>query len=106
MSSKWRRFEILLPQQYNDGREIPRRFRGRALKEVIREYGAVSFEPRGIEGHWIHQGIHYTDSLSKIVVDLPETDENRMWMRDFKERWRLELEQIEIWLISFEIEVE
>ena len=35
MSSKLRRFEILFPQQYKDGREIPRMLRGRALKEIV-----------------------------------------------------------------------
>ena len=43
MSSKLRRYEILLPQQYNDGREIPRKFRGRALKEIVDQFGAASF---------------------------------------------------------------
>jgi hypothetical protein len=30
MSSKWRRFEVLLPQQFNDGRAIPEEWIGQA----------------------------------------------------------------------------
>jgi hypothetical protein len=45
MSSKLHRFEILFPQQYNDGRVIPRKLRGRTLKEIVDEFGAASFEP-------------------------------------------------------------
>jgi hypothetical protein len=39
MSNILRRYEILLPQQYNDGREIPRKLRGLALKEIVDEFG-------------------------------------------------------------------
>lgn len=106
MSNKWRRFEILLPQQFNDGRDVSDELLGHALDEVIEEFGAVSFEPTGIAGFWIHQGIAFHDSLSKIVVDAEESDDNRQWMRDFKRRWMSRLEQIDLWLVSYEIEVE
>ena len=45
MSSRLRRYEILFPQQYNDGSAIPRKLRGRALKEIVDQFGAASFEP-------------------------------------------------------------
>lgn len=106
MSSTLRRFEILLPQQFNDGKEIPRRLRGQALKEIVDEFGAASFEPVSVEGHWKHEGIVYTDSLSKIVIDVPDTDENRAWMRGYKERWKAKLDQLEIWLVSYQISVD
>ncbi len=35
MSSKWRRFEVLLPLQFNDGREIPGEWLAEALLEVV-----------------------------------------------------------------------
>ncbi len=106
MSSKLRRFEILFPQQYNDGSEIPRKLRGRALREIIDQFGAASFEPTTIEGYWRYEGNLYTDSLSKIVIDVADTEENREWMRDFKARWKKALDQLDLWLISYEIDVE
>lgn len=106
MSSKLRRFEILLPQKYNDEQEIPRKLRGLALKEIVNKFGAASFEPKGIEGFWLHEGILYTDSLSKIVIDIDDNDENREWMREYKARWKEKLEQLELWLVSYEIDVE
>jgi hypothetical protein len=89
----------LFPQQYNDGREIPRKLRGQALKEIVDQFGAASFEPTAIEGYWHYEGVLYTDSLSKIVIDIEDTDENRQWMRDFKVRWKTALDQLELWLI-------
>ena len=106
MSSKLRRFEILFPQQYNDGSEIQRKLRGQALKEIVNQFGAASFEPTAIEGYWHHEGILYTDTLSKIVIDVADTEANRQWMRDYKARWKLALDQLDLWLISYEINVE
>ena len=50
MSSKLRRFEILLPRQFNDGRDVPRDLLGLALDEVVEMFGAASFEPTTVEG--------------------------------------------------------
>ncbi len=101
-----RRFEILLPQQFNDGREVPRKLLGLALDEIVEMFGAASFEPTGIEGFWRHEGIVFNDSLSKIVIDVEDSDENRQWMRDYKSRWKEKLEQLELWLVSYEIDVD
>ena len=106
MSSKLRRFEILLPRQFNDGRDIPRELLGLALDEVVERFGAASFEPTAVEGRWRHEGILYSDSLAKIVIDDDDTDENRRWMRDFKARWKERLDQLDLWLVSYEIDVE
>jgi len=46
------------------------------------------------------------DNLVKIVVDIPDTPENRKWMREYKQRWRSQLRQIELWMISYAVEVE
>jgi hypothetical protein len=42
----------------------------------------------------------------RIVVDLPDSPKNRKWMREFKARWRKHLEQLELWMVSYRIEVE
>lgn len=104
--TRMRRYEILLPTEYNDGREVPRELLDKAVTEVVDRFGAASEEPESVEGHWQHHGNVQRDSLSKIVVDVSDTDGNRQWMRDFKARWRAELEQLDIWLISYEITVE
>lgn len=105
MNSKLRRFEILLPQKFNDGKEIPRKVLGLALQEVIDKFDAASFEPVTVEGYWRHEGILYSDVLSKIVIDIPDNPENIQWMRDYKARWKEKLEQLDLWLVSYEIDV-
>ena len=50
MSVKWRRYEILLPRRFNDGAAVPRGWLGEAQNEVIKEFGAASFESCRIDG--------------------------------------------------------
>ena len=104
--TKMRRYEILLPVEFNNGRAVPRVLLDKAVKEVVDTFGAASEEPGSVEGHWEHRGRIQKESLSKVLVDVRDTAENREWMRAFKARWKEELEQVEVWLISYEIAVE
>jgi len=106
MSSSWRRFEVLLPLQFNDGRDVPPEWLAEAVLEIVGYFGAASYETQKVEGHWRHGGVLYRDDLVKIVVDVADTFENRQWLRDFKDRWKKRLEQVELWMISYRIEVE
>jgi len=106
MNSKLRRFEILLPLQFNDGREIPPEWLAEAVLEIVENFGAASYETQKVEGHWRHQGILYRDNLVKIVIDASDEGANREWMREYKARWKAKLEQLELWLVSYTIDVD
>ena len=80
MSSKWRRFEVLLPLQFNDGREVPPQWLAEAVLEIVDHFGAASYETQKVEGHWRQGGVLYRDDLVKVVVDLPDSSKNRQWM--------------------------
>ena len=106
MSSRWRRFEVLLPLRFNDGRDVPGEWMAEAVLEIVEHFGAASYETQRVEGHWRHSGILYRDDLVRVVVDVPDSTRNRQWMRQFKERWKARLEQVELWMVSYRIEVE
>jgi hypothetical protein len=106
MSSSWRRFEVLLPLQFNDGRDVPPLWLADALMEVVDHFGAASYETQNVEGHWRHGGVVYRDNLVRIVVDVPDSDENRQWIREYKSRWKAKLEQLELWVVSYRIELD
>ena len=78
----------------------------RAVLEIGDHFGSVSNETQVIEGHWQHAGALFRDNLARIFVDMPDKKENRAWMKAFKKRWKEKLEQLEIWMISYRIEVE
>ena len=92
MKSKSRRYEVLLPTQFNDGREVPEELLGEAANEIIHQFGAVSFYKNAVEGRWRHEETVYRDTLALLVVDLPDTAKNRKWMKAYKARWKERLE--------------
>jgi hypothetical protein len=106
MSSSWRRFEVLLPLRFNDGRDVPPDWLAEAVFEIVDRFGAASYETQKVEGHWRHGGVVYRDDLVRVVVDAPDSAENRDWMKTFKERWRVRLEQLELWVVSYPIDIE
>ena len=106
MSSRWRRFEVLLPLQFNDGREVPGEWLADAVFEIVDQFGAASYETQKVEGHWRHGGVAYRDDLVRVVVDVPDTAESRGWIQEFKGRWKTRLEQLELWVVSHPIDIE
>ena len=106
MSSKWRRFEVLLPLQFNDGSDVPAELLAEAVLEIVDHFGAASYETQKLEGHWRHGGVIVRDNLVKIVIDTPDSQSNRRWMKQYKARWRSKLEQVELWMVSYAVEVE
>ncbi len=106
MSSKWRRFEVLLPLQFNDGADVPNDWLAEAVLEIVDRFGAASHETQTVEGHWRHGGQIYRDNLVRLVVDAPDTAANRAWMRKYKTRWKSRLKQLELWLISYRIDLD
>jgi hypothetical protein len=106
MSSKWRRFEVLLPLTFNDGTLVPQEWLGEAVLEVVDHFGAASYETQRVEGHWRQGGVSYRDQLARLVVDVPDLAKHREWMKDFKARWRTRLKQLELWMVSYRVELE
>jgi hypothetical protein len=101
----WRRYEVLLPLQFNDGRDVPSEWLAEALDEIVDRFGAASPETQPLAGHWRKESILYRDDMVRLVVDMPDIEANRLWMREFKARWQARLRQLQLWMVSYEIEV-
>ena len=96
----------MLPLQFNDGAPIPDDWLTEAVLEITERFGASSFQRQANEGRWLYSGTLYRNNLAKVVVDVPDLVKNRRWMRDFKKRWKERFQQLELWLVSFRIEIE
>jgi len=97
---------VLLPLQFNDGRDVASDWLAESVLEIVHHFGAASYETQKVEGHWRHGSVIYRDNLVKVVVDVPDSAENRQWMRQYKERWKTRLEQLELWLVSYPIDID
>lgn len=58
-----RRYEILLPSLFNDGRLIPQDLVADTLHELEQAFGAVSCETQTILGLWRHEGENHTGTV-------------------------------------------
>jgi hypothetical protein len=97
---------VLLPLQFNDGRDVPTEWLAEAVLEIVDHFGAASYETQKLEGHWRQGGVVYRDNLVRVAVDVPDSAKSRQWMKRFKSRWKTRLEQLELWMVSYRIEVE
>ena len=55
MNTSFRRYEVLLPRRFNDGRPVPTRLVTQTLVELRVRFGAASCETQTIRGQWQHQ---------------------------------------------------
>lgn len=100
-----RRYEILLPSKFNDGRAIPQELIAETLLELEREFEAVSCETQIIHGIWRHEGKTYRDALARVFVDVSDTPENRQFFVQYKEKLKQRFQQLDIWLTTHPIEI-
>lgn len=105
MSKSLRRFEVLLPLRFNDGRPVPDELIGETLLELRQRFGAVSSETQIIRGFWQYEGQVHRDELVRVFVDVPDVPESRQFFLDFKERAKARFKQIDIWMTTYLVEV-
>jgi hypothetical protein len=105
MSSLQRRYEILLPQRFNDGRPVPDDLLADTLLELRQRFGSVSSETQVIRGVWEHAGSSYRDELIRLFVDVPDSPENHQFFREYKELLKARFQQIDVRITTYLIEV-
>ena len=105
MSGILRRFEILLPTRFNDGQSIPDELFADTLAELEQQFGSVSSESQVIHGRWSYQGQMYRDDSVRVFVDVPDTATSREFFVGYKEQLKSRFRQLDIWMVTYSIEV-
>ena len=105
MSVSYRRFELLLPRRFNDGQAVPDELIADTLLELEERFGAVSSETQPIHGLWRHGEQIFRDELIRVFVDTLDVAESRTFFAEFKERVKAQFQQIDIWLVTYPIDV-
>jgi len=85
---------------------VPGEWLADAFTEMVERFGAGSYETQVVVGRWVERDAEYRDNLTRLVVDVPDSAVNRNWIRAFKERCKSRFEQLEIWVVSYRIEIE
>ena len=105
MSRMVRRFEVLLPLRFNDGKAVPDEAVAETLIELEQRFGAVSCETQTIRGRWRYEGQSYRDDLIRVFVDTTDEPESREYFVECKERLKARFQQHDIWMTTYLIEV-
>ena len=102
---EYRRYEILLPRRFNDGRPVPAVLLRQTFRELEARFGAVSAERQTILGAWRQGEKTYRDELVRMFVDVPASPEQDQFFREFKETLKRRFQQLELWVTSHDIRV-
>jgi hypothetical protein len=79
-----RRYEILLPLKFNDGRTVPDELFLETREELLSRFEGLSWIPHPIHGAWKHEGTVHEDANVRIVIDVEDTPENRQFFVEWK----------------------
>lgn len=103
-----RRYEILLPTAFNDGRLVadscPRCIPD-SVAEVLDRFGAATYRPQLAMGSWTFGGCRYDDQLSLLSFDVEDTVEHREWIAHLKTHLLERFRQLELYVTSYPVEV-
>lgn len=100
-----RRYEILLPLKFNDGREVPDKLLWQTVEELEARFQGVSLESQIVHGFWWGEGASFHDNNARVIVDVDDSSQNRAFFVLFKARLKRRFKQLEIYIVSHQIEV-
>ena len=100
-----RRYEILLPLQFNDGRAVPQTLLWQTVEELESRFGAVSWDSQTVRGIWEHEGRVYRDNNTHLILDVEDSQENRAFFTAFKATLKARFQQVDIWITSCVVDV-
>ncbi len=104
-----KRYEVLLPEKFNDGSSVPRELLADTADEIRGRFGAVSLLGCKVCGQWIDgsTGIVFDDEMVRLFVDAEDAPmcygENLIWFRKMKEVWEERFDQRLIYITCFKI---
>jgi hypothetical protein len=99
-----RRYEILLPLKYNDGRPVSVEILNQTRDDLLARFEGITVSPHSVLGVWQHEGQRFEDELVRVTVDVEDTQENHSFFSNFKSILLERFEQIEIYMIFYPIE--
>jgi hypothetical protein len=99
-----KRFEFLLPLNYNDGTLIEAEKFDQTADELCERSGGVTQDTVRITGTWRYGGTRYRDDLFRMRIDTNDPSASE-FLRTQKETWNVRFQQIDVWITATEIEV-
>ena len=102
-----REYAIYLPLKYNSGELIESRKITAIPDELASTFGAITVSPLSApyQGRWKYGGVEYIDDIIKVEVVTAGNKATRKFLKEFKERLKESLQQIDILITTHGIQV-
>jgi uncharacterized protein YnzC (UPF0291/DUF896 family) len=102
-----RKYEVYLPLKYNDGKDIEPEKIKQIKQELVETFGAITVSSLSspYQGTWKYGGVEYIDDIIKIEIVASGDKVTKRFLKDFKERIKESLQQIDILITTHGIQV-
>jgi len=102
-----RKYEIYLPLKYNDGKAIESEKIVGVWDELAEAFGGITVSPLSApyQGRWKYGGVEYIDEIIKVEVVAMNDKAAKEFLKEFKERLKESLQQIDILITTHGIQV-
>ena len=102
-----RKYDIYLPLKYNDGKRIEAQTIRSIKEELVNAFGAITVSSLSspYQGTWKYGGVKFIDDIIKIEVVATNDRVTKKFFKEFKERLRQSLQQIDILITTHGIQV-
>lgn len=102
-----RKYDIYLPLNYNDGEPIESTKITAICDELALTFGAITTSPLSApyKGRWKYGGVEYVDQIMKVEILTSGDRVTKQFLKDFKERLKKDLRQIDILITTHGIQV-
>lgn len=102
-----RKYEIYLPLKYNDGKAIESEKVVEVWDELAAAFGSITVSPLSApyQGRWKYGGVEFIDEIIKVEVVATNERAAKRFLKEFKERLKESLQQIDILITTHGIQV-
>ena len=102
-----RKYEIYLPLKYNNGEVIESEKIVGVWDELAEAFGGMTVSPPSApyQGRWKYGGVEYIDEIIKVEVVATNDRAAKKFLKEFKERLKESLQQIDILITTHGIQV-
>ena len=102
-----RKYEIYLPLKYNDGELIESAKIVGVWDELADAFGGITVSSLSApyQGRWKYGGVEYFDDIIKIEIVVTNDRAARKFFKEFKERLKKSLQQVDILITTQGIQV-
>ena len=102
-----RKYDIYLPLKYNDGANIEAEIIRSIKEELVDAFGAITVSSLSspYQGTWKYGGVEFIDDIIKIEVVATSDRATKKFFKEFKERLKESLQQIDILITTHGIQV-